>query len=693
MRLAEFFLDKKTSDDSLVKNPSSFTPKPGRNKELDTFLNNIRIQEPNTNEVQQRTCNTSKPELDALSNLEKDRTIVIKEADKGGGVVIMDTEFYRQIMLAHLNDQNTYIPINPSDTPKVLEKIKRLTTRYCNHLTEKETDFLTNFDSKESHIYGLPKIHKSKIISSAIQQQNSEIISTPSPPDLTIRPIIAGHSNPTSHLSHFIHLLLKDFLPLIPSFIKDTFDFLKYLPEKTTPNASLITLDIVSLYTNIPHQLGLKAVEFWIDKHPSIIPQRIPKTFILEAIHLILTNNYFEFEDSKYLQINGTAMGTKMAPVYANLTIGYLEDCLYKKLENKIPTQILQYVTQNWKRYLDDCFIIWKEDEDLLKDFLENLHNLHPKIKFTLERSKDKIPFLDVLVYIHNGTISTDIYRKPTDTMNYVDYTSCHPRHTRINIPFNLAKRITDIVSDPTIRETRFRELKETLLKKNYPKNLVERGIQEARKPNRNKKENIHKEIMPFVTTFNPNNPNLFPKTKTLLIHSSGPTMKEINSRFTLINSKKQPKNLKKILTRAKLQNETTHGVTKCNKPRCGTCPLILETKSVTFNKNPSEPFQIRGNLNCLSKNVVYVIICPGCGFQYIGQTSNLRNRVTLHKQHNRDPSLGLIHVNQHLRSCSPSSPTSFQICPIIYKEDEKERKFLETHMINKFHPELNSTS
>jgi hypothetical protein len=36
----------------------------------------------------------------------------------------------------------------------------------------------------------------------------------------------------------------------------------------------------------------------------------------------VLKNNNFTFDGNHYLQINGTAMGTKMAPSYANMFMG-----------------------------------------------------------------------------------------------------------------------------------------------------------------------------------------------------------------------------------------------------------------------------------------------------------------------------------------------------------------------------------
>ena len=46
------------------------------------------------------TCNERK----ALDNLTKDTSIVIKEADKGGRIVIMNKEFYKRKILEMLDE-------------------------------------------------------------------------------------------------------------------------------------------------------------------------------------------------------------------------------------------------------------------------------------------------------------------------------------------------------------------------------------------------------------------------------------------------------------------------------------------------------------------------------------------------------------------------------------------------------------
>ena len=47
---------------------------------------------------------------------------------------------------------------------------------------------------------------------------------------------------------------------------------------------------------------------------------------IASLIKLVLENNHFKFGDSFYLQKMGTAMGSSMAPSYASLFMGKLEN-------------------------------------------------------------------------------------------------------------------------------------------------------------------------------------------------------------------------------------------------------------------------------------------------------------------------------------------------------------------------------
>lgn len=166
-----------------------------------------------------------------------------------------------------------------------------------------------------------------------------------------------------------------------------------------------------------------------------------------------MKNNTFAFDDKHYEQRKGTAMGTKMAPTYATLTLGYLEEIMYEKTKQLFDEQTTGSIKSNWKRYLDDCFIIWNDSDANLEAFVNMMNDLDPDIKFTMDKSSQSIPFLDILITKHEEHLSTDIKYKPTDTHQYLHFSSCHPSHTKRSIPYNLARRICTKVSDKEIRD------------------------------------------------------------------------------------------------------------------------------------------------------------------------------------------------------------------------------------------------
>ena len=139
----------------------------------------------------------------------------------------------------------------------------------------------------------------------------------------------------------------------------------------------------------------------------------LPTETLCDLLRIILTMNNFTFNQHHYLQIHGTAMGTKMAPSFARLFLGIFET---NALSNA------PFHPHTWWRYLDDIFMIWTEGLDHLKIFVDYLNNVYPTIKFTSNHSLTNLPFLDVMVSLNNGTIETDLYRLnlQTNTNTYL---------------------------------------------------------------------------------------------------------------------------------------------------------------------------------------------------------------------------------------------------------------------------------
>ena len=112
----------------------------------------------------------------------------------------------------------------------------------------------------------------------------------------------------------------------LPSYIEDTTQLINELKEIHI-NASdwLVCIDVKSLYTNIPHNEGIRACYQALLLREESNPQQLPAEVLTELLEVVLKNNTFDFNDKQYKQLYGTAMGTVAAPFYANTFMGALE--------------------------------------------------------------------------------------------------------------------------------------------------------------------------------------------------------------------------------------------------------------------------------------------------------------------------------------------------------------------------------
>ena len=197
------------------------------------------------------------------------------------------------------------------------------------------------------------------------------------------------------------------------------------------------------------------------------------------------------FDEMFYLQIQGTAMCTIFAPTYATLSMGFHEIELYAIIRNKFPLPVSNYFEQNWKIFLDDCFIFLRLSLIKPNELLDVLNNINPAIQFTMETSDNQLPFLDVIINKEGKKVFMDFYSKPTDSKRYVSFKSNHPKHCLKNIPFSLARRLCMIAEKDSLKEIRLKQLETLLLDKHYPERIIKEGINKAFKIPQNKLRNV----------------------------------------------------------------------------------------------------------------------------------------------------------------------------------------------------------
>ena len=97
-------------------------------------------------------------------DLKKNKDIAINDADKGGTVVIMNTKHYLKMISDNLNDETIYKMVEANCNAKVMKRIASIIEKYKDNLTKKEKEYLTSFSYNTSNFYGLPKLHKTKLI-------------------------------------------------------------------------------------------------------------------------------------------------------------------------------------------------------------------------------------------------------------------------------------------------------------------------------------------------------------------------------------------------------------------------------------------------------------------------------------------------------------------------------------------------
>ena len=118
-------------------------------------------------------------------------------------------------------------------------------------------------------------------------------------PVRTDRPIISGREGPTEKLSAFVDKRLQPIAQQQKSYLKDTTAFINFIERTKVPEkALLVSMDVTSLYTNIPQEEGIQTVcKVYVSFYQNKIP--IPTPLLERALTLILQENSFQFNGKK----------------------------------------------------------------------------------------------------------------------------------------------------------------------------------------------------------------------------------------------------------------------------------------------------------------------------------------------------------------------------------------------------------
>jgi len=135
-----------------------------------------------------------------------------------------------------------------------------------------------------------------------------------------------------------------------------------------------------------------------------------------------MRNNIFNFSNTTWLQLSGTAMGTPAACAYATITYGQYEN---SNILPKFKPNLLYY-----RRYIDDIFRIWLppkyHQEKTWRNFKTEL-NGWGNLKWIIEDPTKHTIFLDLSIALTRSTIKTRTHQKNLNLHLYIPPSSAHP--------------------------------------------------------------------------------------------------------------------------------------------------------------------------------------------------------------------------------------------------------------------------
>ncbi|XP_069484193.1 serine/threonine-protein kinase 38-like isoform X1 [Ambystoma mexicanum] len=611
-----YFRDKEPlvrEEDSGLRVPSNFNPSENEvSPSIITFEKCIRNEMRKLQDKQDdKRRNLSVDEYKALKDLSTNKQIVIKTADKGGGIVIQNIDQYKNMVKCLLDVPANYKKLKKDPTVEIKSKIQEIVTFASEHgwISEKEEMFLTTSEGRIPAFYALPKIHKD-------QHQ---------PPG---RPIVSGCGSILEPICKFVDYFLKPLSQETPTYLRDTMATIALFENQPFQpmDELLVTMDIASLYTSIPQDSAVECIRQHLTHNMK--QTRVPTNFIVELLELALRNNFFTFDEIFYLQISGTAMGAAFAPSLAVIFMSEYEQQLIFNTNNPFHEKI-----SRWFRYIDDIIFIWRGDETALENFLEWINSQTSEIQFSLERSNRDINFLDLTISVKENKLLCSLFQKETDRNTLLHYRSFHPNNLRNNLPFGQFLRIRRNCTELQHYKENAISLQIKLRNRGYPNKLVKNTRKRAQYIPREtllmpkiRNSEVEQQIT-CVSTFCPNTTHLKATIKKFwpLIQICLPD--EPLPRMAL----KRGKNLKDILTHARLNKKPQRSELWSLREivghhPCGTCSVCKLTKKTTSFKIKQQDWKLKHFSNCKTPNVIYVIECP-CGLRYVGQTKRQVNK------------------------------------------------------------------
>ena len=253
--------------------------------------------------------------------------------------------------------------------------------------------YLKPTDSPAPRFYGQPKIHK---------------------PGVPIRAIVSYSGSLLYNLNKYVANILKD----ENNNAKNSTTFSNYIRNVAIEDDEImVSFDVTSLYTNIPIIDTLNIIKDYVNNDDQFTRKTtIPRDRFLDLVHLVVITTWYTFNSQFYEQTDRVAVKGPASSTTAEI---YMQ--AYERTAITTALNLLKV----WKQFVDDVYSFLKRTH--LEKFFHHINNPHQNIKFTMEEeSNGELAFLNTLLKRNNREISVLVYRKPTHTDLYLNYSSHH---------------------------------------------------------------------------------------------------------------------------------------------------------------------------------------------------------------------------------------------------------------------------
>ena len=390
----------------------------------------------------------TKPLKQAAKELKSHPDVIVRRADKSNMFVILNKSDYNKKIQDILNDQSKFKRLKSNPTEKLKKSLNAIITA---NNAEKDALHISKIigDYRPGYIYGNVKTHK---------------VSNP------LRPIISQIPTPVYHLSKKLNSIISPYIPTRYS-VNSTDEFLHILNSVYPNKGTLASLDVESLFTNVPVEETIDIILNYVYKNKHLPSPKIKPNTLKKLLTACTTEVPFVCPSGNiYTQINGVSMGSALGPTFAEFYMAHMENNIF---ENN-PKPIL-YV-----RYVDDILILTNDIGEVF--LLKNKFETNSILNFTIEvNQNNKIPFLDVLVDNNEDRYVTAPYKKPTcESSCLLNYRSECPERYKIAVIKNFINRAKKISSSHLIFYKELSNIKQTLVNNGFPNYVVDRQIKLA---------------------------------------------------------------------------------------------------------------------------------------------------------------------------------------------------------------------